>query len=218
MDTTAAIFDAVKANDLGRLAGLLDAEPALASARDENGVTPVLLARYFGRMEALQALIVAGPTLDIFEAAAVGDEARARALLDSDPMLATAYSADGFPALGLAVFFGHHAIAALLVERGADVNAPSRNALQVQPLHSAVAANDETSTRLLLEHGADVNAPQRDGYTPLHESAQNGNLAITDLLLAGGADRSARLSDGRTPRDLAVEHGHAGVARRLDVA
>jgi ankyrin repeat protein len=215
MGASTEIFEAVKANDLSRLAGLLETDPSLASARDENGVTPVLVARYYGRMDALPALVAAKPELDIFEAAAVGDEARVRTLLAADLSLADAYSPDGFPVLGLAVFFGHPAIASLLIEHGADVNARSRNAMEVQPLHSAVAANDEASTRLLLEHGADVNSAQRDAYTPLHESAQNGNLAITELLLAHGADRSARLSDGRTPLDLAVAHGHPAVVLRL---
>ncbi|MFC3918361.1 ankyrin repeat domain-containing protein [Deinococcus metalli] len=77
-----------------------------------------------------------------------------------------AVSPDGFTPLGLASFFGRAEAAQVLLEAGADVHAVSRNPMQVQPLHSAVAGNHEALARVLVAAGADVNAEQADGFTP----------------------------------------------------
>lgn len=218
MTTTADIFDAIKNNDLDRVRQLVGEDRALAAARNDQGQSAVLLARYHGRAEALDVLLAAGPALDIFEAAAVGHTARVRELIDANPALVNAYAADGFYPLGLAAFFGHLETARLLLERGADVDQVARNQMQVQPLHAALAGRHEAIARLLVEHGADVNAKQHGGYTPLHEAAQHGDLSLVELLLAHGADRSARLESGQTPAELAAEHGHTHVAERLRTA
>jgi ankyrin repeat protein len=103
--------------------------------------------------------------LDVFEAAAVGRTERLRELLDEDPSLANAWAEDGFQPLGLASFFGHVDAVRLLLERGADVNSPSRNEMKVMPLHSAAATQHPGAryelAKLLLEHGADPNTRHR---------------------------------------------------------
>jgi len=215
MSAEEEVFQSLLAGDLDRLQMLLSEQPSLAQARNADDISLVMLARYRGRMDALRVILAADPPLDVFEAAAIGDDRRLSDLLATEPDRANAFAADGFPVLGLAVFFGHVECARLLLEHGADVNATARNAMAVQPLHSAVAANDVASTRLLLERGADVTARQRDGFTPLHEAAQNGNLAIVDMLLARGASVADRLDDGRTPIDLARVHGQEAVLDRL---
>ena len=57
-----------------------------------------------------------GALLNIFEACAAGRRERVETLLDRAPVLARGYSPDGYPPLGLAVFFGHEEIAALLLD------------------------------------------------------------------------------------------------------
>src|SRR5207244_1694663 len=98
-----------------------------------------------------------------------------RRALDGD---VNAYSKDGFPLLGLAIFFRHPELARALVERGADVNARAKNPAGVMPVHSAAVVRDLETMRLLLERGADVNARQQLGYTPLHGAAGNGDAAM----------------------------------------
>ena len=218
MTTAADIFDAIKGNDLDRVRQLLSEDRSRAAARNEQGQSAVLLARYHGRTDALDALLAAQPALDVFEAAAVGDTARVRELTDTDPALINAYAADGFYPLGLAAYFGHLDTVRLLLERGADVGQVARNPMQVQALHAALAGRHEVIARLLVEHGADVNAKQHGGYTPLHEAAQHGDLPLVELLLAHGADTSARLESGQTPAEIAAEHGHTQVAERLRTA
>jgi len=153
--------------------------------------------------------------LTIWEAAAMGRDERVRELLDGDPSLARAWSADGYPPVGLAAFFAGASTVRLLLERGAEVGAAARNPMNVQPIHAAVGARNAESVTLLLERGADVNARQQLGYTPLMGAAAAGRADIVELLLGTGADASLRSDDGKTAADVAREHGHADLAARL---
>jgi ankyrin repeat protein len=214
-NTAEKAFGAVKAGDVGALAELLAADPSLAAAHDENGVSLRLLACYHRRAEMLAMLRDAGPPLDIFEATALpGAEARAAELLAAEDGLARAFSSDGFTPLHLASFFGRLDMVKLLLVRGAEVNAVARNPMAVQPLHSATALRDGAIIALLLDHGADVNARQAGGWTPLHAAAVFGDLPLVEMLMnRGAADRAN--DQGKTALDLAVEKGHAQVADRL---
>ena len=208
----AEIFEAIAAGDEERMRQLAVADPAVGSVRNEDGVAAFLVALYHGRADLAEALAPPDRRLDVFEAAALGRTERVRELLDGDRALATAYAPDGFHALGLATFFGHPDTAALLVERGADVNAVSRNAFAVTALHSACASRQTGTVRLLLERGADPNARQPSGFTPLHAAAEHGDEELARLLLDRGADPSARTEAGVDPAELARSRGHDRVA------
>jgi ankyrin repeat protein len=142
----------------------------------------------------------------------LGDSHRVRRLLHEDSELVGAWSPDGFAALHLAAFFGRAGTARLLIERGADVEAVSRNRMTVRPLHSAVPGQDQRTVEVLLDAGADPNAPSHAGFTPLLDAAQNGDGDIVELLLRRGADATASLDNGRTAVDLASAGGHDEMA------
>ncbi len=130
----------------------------------------------------------ANPALDVFDAAAVGRTHGLEALLDGEPGLATAWSADGFTALHLAAFFGQEDAAKILLERGAEPNVVARNAtIVVTPLHSAAAGAHSAIVKLLLAAGADPNARQPGGFTALDAAQQNGDDESAEALLAAGA-------------------------------
>ena len=120
MEPSQEIFDAVRAGDTGRLQALLRSNPGLANARNERGHTPVLIAQYRDKPDAVALLLAAEPELDIFDAASVGRTERVAEWLDRDPGLLNAASSDGFSPLGLAAFFGHADTVKLLLARGAD--------------------------------------------------------------------------------------------------
>lgn len=209
------VLAAIRGGEAARLEELLRGDPARARARDSAGVSALLLACYQRRRDLMEILLRANPELDIFEAAAAGRTDRVRELLARQPDAARAFSPDGFAPLHYASFFGFPDIAELLLRAGAEVNAVARNAMAVQPLHSAAAAGQRLIVKLLLERGAAVTARQAGGYAPLHSAANLGDVEMARLLLAAGADPSARTDDGKTPFDLAQARGFGPVAELL---
>lgn len=170
--------------------------------------SPVLQALYRHAIEEARGLAL-GRSLDLFEAAALGD-LTALARFEASAADLDAAGRDGFTALHLACYFGHPETAHWLLARGADPAAPGPGGLQ--PLHSALACPDEGAAlavaRLLLERGAPVDATQAGGYAPLHAAAQRGSLALAALLVDRGADCRRPTQAGETPAELASRHHH----------
>jgi uncharacterized protein len=157
-------------------------------------VSSLLEALYRGQTEQVEQLLADDPELDVFETAALGKTDRLRELLDEDATRANAFGDDGFHPLGLACFFGHVDSARLLLERGADVNALSRNErIQTAAIHAAAAAEGKGEdtryelVKLALEHGADPNLPQGSGFRAIDAARQNGDARVEELLVQHGA-------------------------------
>src|SRR5437588_605822 len=154
------LIAAIKGHDTGAAKALLQAQPALARERDENGVSAIMNARYRGQNELVELVVASGVALDLYEAATLGNLSRVNELLDADPKQVDAWSPDGFTPLHLACFFGQEQIARVLLQRGAQPGSVAQNPMRVQPLHSAVAGRQTGIVRLLLERGAPVNGRQ----------------------------------------------------------
>jgi len=212
----AQVIEAVQSGDPERLRALVASDPSDAAARDASGVSARMLALYRGREDLAKILAGAGGPLDVFEAAALGEEARIRELLEQDPARVRARSADGFTALHFAAFFGRDGAATQLLDRGADPDAVAQNPMQVTPLHSAVAARHATVARALIDRGAAPGVRQQEGWTPLHSAARNGDLETVERLLRAGADPSARNDAGASVADIARDAGHESIVRRLE--
>ena len=211
-----ALFDAIKAgkgDDVNRL--ILD-NPTLLKARDANGASPLLVAIYHQKHDIAKALADASGSIDIFEAAALGRVDRIKQLLRDDPSLASAYAPDGFPAVGLAAFFGHLDAVKALIAAGADIHAAAKNGLKVQAIHAAVASKNLDIVRTVLEAGADPNAAQQQGFRPMHESGSTGSRELAELLMKYGGDPALKNDDGKSTITLAREKGHAEFADWLE--
>ena len=109
-------------------------------------------------------------------------------------------------------------VALLLLERGADVNAPDKD--HVTPLHLASSCGLLDIARLLLDHGATANVENIHGQTPLHLVSQgelfsNENPDIARLFLGLGLEVNARDKDLSTPLHFACSHGNFEIALLL---
>ena len=209
-----SVFELIEAGDKDALAEALSADPGLAGERNADGLSPVLYALYNGKGDLVEPLLEANPSLDVFDAAAVGRTRGLEELLDAEPELVGSWSKDGFTALHLAAFFGEEEAAKILLERGAEVNLVAHNAnIHVTPLHSAAAGSHPGIVKLLLEHGADPNAAQDGGFTPLHSAAQNDDRESAEALLEAGADPSLTSDEGKTPADVAGDETRDLVAQ-----
>jgi ankyrin repeat protein len=186
----AELFAAVDRGDAARVDALLAAHPELLPARNARGDSLLIAATYQGRRAVLDVLLRRGAEATLHEAAAAGLEELARARLDTCPSDVTTYSHDGFTPLHLAAFFGHRDLVRLFLDRGADVNARSRNetfARSNTPLHAAAANSRVDVAELLLERGADVNARDGHGFTPLALAANSKSDLLMLMLLERGA-------------------------------
>jgi ankyrin repeat protein len=196
-------FAAIHDNDSDRVNKMLAADPALAHARNANGVSALMQARYEGRHELLALLRAKKGDLDVFEAATLGDLPRLRALLAAEPALAKAFSNDGFTALHLATFFSQPEAAEELLRSGADVDAVANNGMKVAVINSAAASGRADVVKLVLRAGANPNAKQQMGWTALHAAAAHDNVEMAQALLEAGADASLKNDDGQTAADKA---------------
>ena len=213
--TSEDLFTAIEAGDAGGVESILNGDPAAANARDASGVSALMRALYRFDPDLVESVRTRTDALDVFEAAALGELDRLREVLDADPSSATAYSGDGFTALHFAAFFGELEAAALLIERGAEVDAFGRGWMTGTALHSAASRLQSDLVRVLLEAGANPDVRQSAGWTPLHAAAMNGDLTRVGLLLAAGADPAAANDEGRSVADLASESGDGATIERI---
>ena len=197
-----------------------------ASARSEQGWTPLLFAVREGRIGVVQTLLEAG--VDVEEALPV-IEARRRGGTSAGA------EATGLNAFLLAAANAHYEIAALLVDRGADVNVDSRGwtALhQVSWVRKAGIAGSNNPApkgsgkmtslefvRKIAAAGADLNARVATrppagitrlnfiGGTPFLLAARTGDAPLMRLLAELGADPLLPNEDGTTPIMVAAGVG-----------
>jgi ankyrin repeat protein len=216
--STLELFEAIRAGDLTAVSSLLQSNSALASVKNDSGVSAVLMSVYSGRREIRDLLLASAPPLELWDAAAVGHLERTKQVVEKDPSLAKGFSPDGFPVVALAAVFGHLEVVRYLSEHGADVNLPATNGSGYNALTGSVASGHREVVQWLLEHGANANYRYGAGYSPLLTAAANGHLGIVKLLLAHGADALATSDDGKSALVLAGERHHLEVARYLETA
>ena len=210
-----ALFDAIKAGAFERVKAMVTATPALTAARARSGETAIITAVYHRQKEIANLLVARGAPLTLFEACAAGELERAERLLAEDPSLVSAHSHDGWTPLHLAAFFGHARLVEMLLARGADARAVSRNHTGNMPLHAALAGNHKMAAGLLIGADADVNAADGAGWRPLHLASHGGNVELMKQLIAQGAEVHAVNGDGKSAYLLAQEHHHLEAAALL---
>ncbi len=159
------------------------------------------------------ASAAAQPALDAaFERAVLfGEPAAVAAWLDRDPEQARARDRFGFTALHNVMCEEKFDTMALLVRRGADVDA--RNDVGMTPLHLACWPQ---AVDLLVSLGAQVDVRADNGDTPLLTVAGEPDRDdVVAALLRHGADPRARDRAGDTALAIAIRRGDTAMQRVL---
>ena len=170
--------------DVAMVSLLLDNGADIESLRNFNGDRPLHVAVSYNRPDVVVLLLARGAMVD-------------------------ARDASGRTALHMAAGKGYAAVAKVLLENNADVNATFR-AQKFSALHAACSNNRIDVAALLLAHHADVNA-SADGETPLLYAAEKGSPELVELLLASGANTKVKSKAGLTPLTLAKSNIRKGV-------
>ncbi|HRJ42089.1 MAG: ankyrin repeat domain-containing protein [Caldilineaceae bacterium] len=179
---SAALIAAVRGGDGATVEGLLAQNPRLADAVDASQQSALMVATYSHQFAIAQMLHKAGAQLDLFSAAAIGYLPEVEQYYAWKAESIDWFAKDGFTPLQLAAYFGQTEAALWLIEKGADIHAPSKNGMQLQAIHAAVAGRSPQIVAALIAAGADLHAQQAGGFTPLMAAEQNGDEAIAELL------------------------------------
>ena len=106
-------------------------------------------------------------------------------------------------------------IVRILLERGADIDAPSELEARTA-LHLAADAGESELVSLLLEEGANVDSRDRSGKQAIHIATISGNADIVARLLEAGASVDSREpAEGMTPLLIASLQGKVDLVKLL---
>ena len=196
---------------------LLDRGALVNALNPETGKSPLNEAASNGHLAAARLLLARGVDPSLADKSGATPLQNAARLNDGDIvsiLLTGKNSISAADLLDNAVLEGQSEIARLLIEHGADVNAPGKSGST--PLGDAALKGRLELARLLLSRGARVDAVNRFGSMPLHDAALSGNSAVVELLLAAGAPINAQdRESGATPLYNAASMGHPEVVSLL---
>lgn len=180
-----ALFQAVRNGDVAFLKSHLT--KAGLAARDRRGATPLMLAAAFGNFETLKLILDSGADVNAWND------------FDATALLWGARDADK---------------ARLLIERGANINAPSRQG-RTPLMLASLREGGSPVVALMLAKGAAVNVQDTRGDTALGLAATIGEVETMRLLLAKGADPAVVNRKGETPIILATKSKRPEAVRLL---
>jgi ankyrin repeat protein len=189
------IHELARTGDLQGVKALINQNPGLVDARDEDGRTPLHWACRGVHLEVVRFLVDRGADCNAADnnqtvplhSLAARNNAEAIEILLAKGALIDAKEYGGHTALHYAAMYDATDAAALLIEEGAGIE--TRNDYQRTPLLlCARERGGPETTRVLIEAGADVNARDKFQSTPLELAAWRGKEEVTDMLLDAGAD------------------------------
>lgn len=164
--------------------------------------------------ERLRAMGVETSAERLVQFAAQGDVKMVELLLQAGLKATDAEPRRHVTALHNAAAQGHLALATLLIDQGAQVDAADWTG--TTPLMAAAYFGQLETVRLLLARGAAADATARDGCTVLAAAAYGGKSAIVQALLARGASPGQACASGDTPLAIARRAGQGAVAALLE--
>ncbi|KAM6451393.1 ankyrin repeat domain-containing protein 17 isoform 3-T3 [Liasis olivaceus] len=110
---------------------------------------------------------------------------------------------------------GYAEVGRVLLDKGADVNAPPVPSSRDTALTIAADKGHYKFCELLISRGAHIDVRNKKGNTPLWLAANGGHLDVVQLLVQAGADVDAADNRKITPLMAAFRKGHVKVVRYL---
>uniref|UniRef100_A0A452IE88 Ankyrin repeat domain-containing protein 17 n=1 Tax=Gopherus agassizii TaxID=38772 RepID=A0A452IE88_9SAUR len=110
---------------------------------------------------------------------------------------------------------GYAEVGRVLLDKGADVNAPPVPSSRDTALTIAADKGHYKFCELLISRGGHIDVRNKKGNTPLWLAANGGHLDVVQLLVQAGADVDAADNRKITPLMAAFRKGHVKVVRYL---
>ncbi|CEJ82045.1 hypothetical protein VHEMI02137 [[Torrubiella] hemipterigena] len=210
-DEYTALYDAAAHNHVDVMAVLLE-HGADAASTPYGGLSALHIAARNGHTEAASLLLDHGANIDAVERCsttplldAVSNNHLAMIELLVDRGANMSKGSVNWPALALAVNDNNVLAAALLLNKGADIDeTEQRNLDRLTALHIAFRNRNIELVELLLSHGASTSIRTRPGYTVLLQAIEVNEFDMVRVLLNGGADVEERHNDDDESLPLSV--------------
>ncbi len=216
------IYTAIDSGYVEQTVQLLEQNPELLNARNNQAMTPLNLAAYCGQVEIVGKLLEMGADASIGDnensqpihnAAVAGHNDVIEQLLAHDVDI-NVQDNNGMTALLFSIAYGRQETFEYLMNKGADMQMRNNNGLT--PIHYAAVGGRTEIIKRLVERGADINAQTYAGETPLHYTVWRNRLEAAEQLLQAGADTEIKEDYGRTPlHHTARESGNVEMAGLL---
>ncbi|KAF4517990.1 hypothetical protein B566_EDAN008826, partial [Ephemera danica] len=219
-----AFHSAARRHFVNTMELLLEREKSLLNMQTNEGVTPLHLACFDGRTDAVQFLLnhgCSGKDSDnhgsnaFFFAAERYHVLLMELLLQHDDSLMNSRDNHGVTPLQQAVAHYHTDTLKFLLNRGCSLNNRDNDGDTV--FNEASLNNNVEALELLLQHDKSLmNEANDEGDTPLHHACRKGNEAVITILLSiNECSRILYNNEGNTPFQEAIKNGHVQVIKQF---
>lgn len=182
-----AIHEAAREGRTAAVESLLNANPRLATKRDDDERLPIHWAISYNHMPIIELLV---SRTDF--APDVQDSA------GWTPLMIAASLREGDDVVDM------------LLSKEADVNA--KNYSGQTALHFTASKNNIETARKLISHGATARVKDKRGQLPLHRAAAIGSVPMVNLMLENKSPLNATDISGLTALHHAISEGHGDTA------
>ncbi|XP_023677108.2 ankyrin repeat and KH domain-containing protein 1-like isoform X8 [Paramormyrops kingsleyae] len=188
------------------------------------GISPLMLAAMNGHVPAVKLLLDMGSDINAqietnrntaLTLACFQGRAEVVSLLLDRKANVEHRAKTGLTPLMEAASGGYAEVGRVLLDKGADVNAPPVPSSRDTALTIAADKGHYKFCELLINRGAHIDVRNKKGNTPLWLAANGGHFDVVQLLVQAGADVDAADNRKITPLMAAFRKGHVKVAQYL---
>ncbi|XP_078382524.1 uncharacterized protein LOC144665210 [Oculina patagonica] len=196
-----SLHDAAEDGDVTKIESLLSRGFPIDS-RDDDGITPLMVAAYSDKLQAVEYLLAKGanPSLEnndgwnlLHSASQGGNPVIIELMLSHVPSI-DSINNEGSTALMLAARHDKLQAVEYLLKKGANPSLKDNNGWNL--LHWASQGGNPVIIELMLSHVPSIDSINNKGVTPLMLAANNDKLQAVEYLLKKGANPSLKDNNG----------------------